>query len=160
RTSLSVNTPDRQPSLGPVMPKLPRSLSRWFARKPRTYRRPDASRRPQLGLLSLEDRITPTPFGFAGIGTLEQVKFFYGADGTRSVSDPPNAMGAIGPNHFVENLNGTFAIYRRNGTLAYKATGNDFFLHNFQDPLNPVEPEEKNGSFSVYDTRILFDKTS
>ena len=135
------------------MPKLPRSLSRWFQRNPRTYRRTADSPRAQLGLLTLEERVTPTT-SFAGTGTEEQANLF-GVERINLVSVPPNAMGAIGPTRFVENLNGSFSIYSREGVRLSIVKANDFFNHIPGDPFSNAEL-----GLTVYDTRILYDRNS
>ena len=107
-------------------------FSRWFHRKPRTIRRAlngdFLSAKPRL--LSLEERIAPavTATPFVGPGTEEQ----YQQINLNSLSAPPNAEGAVGPNDFVENLNNLFVVYSRtptgiSATGAATVSGNDFF---------------------------------
>src|SRR5712692_5409431 len=40
---------------------------------------------------------------------------------------PPDTMGAIGPNDFVELLNGRYAVYDRTGTLVQGLTQDNFW---------------------------------
>jgi len=42
-------------------------------------------------------------------------------------SIPPDTMGAIGPNHFVELLNGRYAVYSKTGAFVEGDTQNDFW---------------------------------
>src|SRR5439155_6706618 len=53
--------------------------------------------------------------GFEGLG-----QGFSGPSGTMSVdSAPPDPNGAVGPNHFVEIVNESFAIFNKSGTPVY-----------------------------------------
>ncbi len=53
--------------------------------------------------------------GFEGVG-----QGFSGPSGTFSVtSAPPDPNGAVGPNHFVEVVNQSFAIFNKSGTAIY-----------------------------------------
>jgi len=64
---------------------------------------PGAAAAPSLGL------------GFEGVG-----QGFSGPAGTFSVdSAPPDPNGAVGPNHFVEVVNESFAIFNKSGTPVY-----------------------------------------
>src|SRR5438132_4188627 len=52
---------------------------------------------------------------FAGVGNA-----FSGPNGTFSVnSAPPDTNGAVGPNHYVETVNTSFAIFNKSGTPIY-----------------------------------------
>ncbi|GGA06998.1 PEP-CTERM sorting domain-containing protein [Okeania sp. KiyG1] len=66
---------------------------------------------------------------------------------------PPDTMGAVGPDHIVELINGTYAVYDKgtNGLLAQPRTSLDQFWINAG-----VTPA---GSFS-FDPRILYDPFS
>jgi hypothetical protein len=83
--------------------------------------------------------------GFQSIGLQDQFNSF-------SVgSIPPDTMGAVGPDHFVVNINTSFAIYTKAGALASHVRINNFFAFN-DGVAFPA-----NGAF---DPRILFDKRS
>ena len=70
-----------------------KNSARAARRKPR--RSPQA-----LTLEQLEVRLAPA-VGFDGINS------------TQTGLIPPDTQGAVGPNHFVESVNGRFAIYSR-----------------------------------------------
>src|SRR5439155_12206570 len=103
------------------MTLLLRSLTRWLRAKPRTIRKPVPN--TKLRLLALEDRIAPA-IGFTAIDTQDQLNLLGGF-----AAAPPNAMAAVGPNHIVENLNGSFAIYGKTVNLlnCYPIRCNTFF---------------------------------
>ncbi len=61
---------------------------------------------------------------------------------------PPDTMGAVGPNHFVEMLRGSVAIYDKTGTRLSHVTLNSFFT---------------TGSYprgDCYSPRVIFDRRS
>ncbi len=60
-------------------------------------------------------RAPSTATNFAGIGN-----GFSGPQGTFSVaSAPPDTNGAVGPNHFVQSVNTSFAVFNKSGTVLY-----------------------------------------
>ena len=64
---------------------------------------------------------------------------------------PPDTMGAAGPDHFVELLNGQFAVYRNSdGVRVQTSTLNDFWRNAGVTPA---------GSFA-FDPRVTFDASS
>lgn len=65
---------------------------------------------------------------------------------------PPDTNGAIGPNHFVELVNGAIAIYDRSGTRLSAVTDQSFFRITVGATTYP-----RNGS---YDPRIIYDRRS
>ena len=64
---------------------------------------------------------------------------------------PPDTMGAIGPNHFVELLNGRYAVHLKNGGATLQASSLDAFW--LSAGVIPA------GAFS-FDPRILYDHDS
>lgn len=60
---------------------------------------------------------------------------------------PPDCMGAVGPNHYVELLNKGIAVYDKCGNLIVKTNADKFFGTGI-------------GSVSAVDPRILFDAQS
>ncbi|HVR35143.1 MAG TPA: hypothetical protein VMS21_04760, partial [Methylomirabilota bacterium] len=85
--------------------------------------------------------------GFQTIGLQDQLSAF----GTGSI--PPDTMGAIGPQHFVQVINGSVAIYNRtNGTRLSHVTLNAFFTATFDDVLYPRT--------RAFDPRVLYDRRS
>jgi hypothetical protein len=75
------------------------------------------TRRPQLRLEALEAREIPS----VGIGQ----NFAGGSGGSFA---PPDTDGAIGPSHYVQFINGRFAVYNKaNGSLAQSKTDTAFW---------------------------------
>jgi hypothetical protein len=115
-------------------------------RRPRRAQRgvvgPRSWRTAPLRLVLLEDRALPT--SFIGINLQDQI------DGGRGATVPPDTMGAIGPNYFVENINSNFAIYTRSGALVSVVSPDTFF-----DPDGPGTI-----TVSTFDPRILYDHNS
>ena len=56
---------------------------------------------------------------------------------------PPDTNGDIGPNHYIQIVNVSFAVYNRNGTVAYGPANNNVLFtgtpicgtHNQGDPV-------------------------
>ncbi len=69
-----------------------------------------------------------------------------------SGSIPPDTMGAIGPNHFVEVINSSVAVYDRGGALVSHVSLDSFFAATISGTDYP-----RNGSF---DPRVLYDRRS
>ena len=65
---------------------------------------------------------------------------------------PPDTMGAVGPNHFVELINGDMAVYTKTGTRLSLVTQDSFFTVMSGGITYP-----QNGSF---DPRIIYDRRS
>jgi len=63
---------------------------------------------------------------------------------------PPDTCGAIGPEHFVELINGQYAVYTRGGGLLFTSDLNGFFEAAGVDPLGPF----------AFDPRVLYDPES
>ena len=83
---------------------------------------------------------------FAGISLQDQFNAF----GSGSI--PPDTMGAVGPNHFVEIINSSVAIYSKTGTRLSHVSLDSFFTLTIGPTIYP-----RNGSF---DPRVLFDRRS
>ncbi len=66
---------------------------------------------------------------------------------------PPDTDGAIGPGHFVEFINGGYAVYNRNGTLAASAISDATFWQNAGISSTVL-------SAGLSDTRIKYDTQS
>src|SRR5437870_10414554 len=76
----------------------------------------------------------------------------YGGSNTNSASLPADCNGAVGPNHFVEFVNGVFAVYNKtNGSQEDFKTDVDFWAaaHVGIDSL-----------WEVSDPRVIYDPTS
>jgi hypothetical protein len=102
--------------------------------------------RPMLFLRASEvrDYSTDTNYTFTSLGLLD------------SVAWPSDSTGAVGPNHFLEVLNGSsnavssVAAYNKSGGLAASARGVDFFALTNRGTNYPTDTY-------VYDPRVLYD---
>jgi hypothetical protein len=72
---------------------------------------------------------------------------FTGSSSGQSGFFPPDTMGAVGPNHVVELINGRYAAYDRTGNLQDSSSLNAFWTSAGATP---------SGSFS-FDPRIVYD---
>lgn len=70
--------------------------------------------------------------------------------GVQSSFFPPDTMGAIGPNHFVETLNGSFRVYDRTGTPLLSKS-----LDQFWKDATGTQP-----NWFSFDPRILYDAST
>lgn len=78
----------------------------------------------------------------------------YGLFNTNSGALPPDANGAIGPNHFVEFINGAFAVYSKtNGRRVLRMTDVDFWA-------NAGVGIDVGDGWDVSDPRIIYDAAS
>jgi hypothetical protein len=76
----------------------------------------------------------------------------YGSSNTNSASLPPDCNGAVGPNHFVEFINGVFAVYNKtNGDLVDFKTDVDFWAG---------AKVGIDATWEVSDPRVIYDPTS
>jgi hypothetical protein len=102
-------------------------------------------RRPAvLRVVELETRCTPASF----TGVNEQDEFNSGSAGI-----PPDTMGAVGPNHFLEVINGAVAAYNKTtGQRVSYMTLDDFFTFHVGGTTFP-----RGGSF---DPRVIYDQHS
>src|SRR5438552_4456902 len=70
---------------------------------------------------------------------------------------PPDTHGAIGPAHFVEFINGAYAVYNKAGTTIGSKTDEDaFWVSGFSNAGTPYDPTEDNMS----DPRVFYDQLS
>lgn len=83
---------------------------------------------------------------FAGISLADQF------NDLGSGSIPPDTMGAIGPDHFIEVINTSVAIYNRTGTRLSHVSLNSFFTVNSGGVTFP-----RGGAF---DPRVVYDRRS
>ena len=86
----------------------------------------------------------------AGSGTAfpgQSLQDEYNFNSSNQIRTPPDAEGAVGPNHFAQLINGRFAVYTKTGTLVTAESLDQFW--------SGVQP---NG-FAV-DPRILYDAHS
>ena len=87
----------------------------------------------------------------AAAGTLQKGLDFTGTTLPQSGFIPPDTMGAVGPNHIVELLNGRYAVYdKTNGNPLAGISLNQFWTNA---GVNPA------GAFA-FDPRILYDPYS
>ncbi len=75
---------------------------------------------------------------------------FTGSNYNNSGFIPPDTMGAVGPNHVVELLNGRYAVYNKSGSFIQGSTLDQFWVSAGVTPA---------GSFS-FDPRVVYDKYS
>jgi hypothetical protein len=114
----------------------------FFSPRRRIGRRPN---RVVLRVTRLEDRRTPA--AFAGVSQQDESNIFGSTD------IPPDTMGAVGPGHFMEVINGAVAIYNKASTARVSLTSLDsFFTFTANGNTFP-----RNGAF---DPRVLYDVQS
>ncbi|HEX4591750.1 MAG TPA: dockerin type I domain-containing protein [Gemmataceae bacterium] len=101
------------------------------------------TRRAVLSLTELESRRTPA--SFAGVNQQDEVTH-------GDSSFPPDTMGAVGPNHFVELINSAFAVYSKSGSLVKYQTQDSFFAFTANGTTFPRG--------SSFDPRIRYDQHS
>jgi len=90
--------------------------------------------------------------GAAGAAPIVTVgQNFTGSNIGQSGFFPPDSMGAIGPDHFVELINGRYAVYDRDTGLTVQASSLNAFWNNAGGGYA--------GSFA-FDPRIVYDKHS
>jgi hypothetical protein len=75
---------------------------------------------------------------------------FTGSSFSQSGFFPPDTMGAVGPDHIVELINGRYAAYDRTGALQQSSSLDNFWVNAGVTPA---------GSFS-FDPRIVYDQYS
>lgn len=80
--------------------------------------------------------------GFAAISLSDQFSLNPGGLG----SIPPDTMGAVGPNHFAELINSSYAVYDKTGTRTLYSSSDAFFASIRQG--------------GTFDPRILYDRLS
>src|SRR5206468_2016068 len=83
---------------------------------------------------------------FVGISLQDQFNTFGGG------SIPPDTMGAVGPNHFLEIINSSVAIYNKAGTRLSHVSLDSFFTLTVGATTYP-----RGGGF---DPRVLYDRRS
>jgi hypothetical protein len=68
---------------------------------------------------------------------------------------PPDTMGAVGPNHFVELLNGRYSVYQNSdGARVQTSTANAFWQNA------GVTPQLNRSQQGAFDPRVAFDPSS
>lgn len=105
--------------------------------------RGDASRSGGRPITPLAPQ-TPA-FGFAAVSLIDTIGL-----GTSAV--PPDTSGAIGPNHFLEIVNGAVAIYTRGGTRLSMINDATFFTVVSGGVTYPRS--------ACFDPRVLYDRRS
>jgi hypothetical protein len=95
---------------------------------------------------------------------IDEFEFFKGTtrgDPGTDVFIPPDTMGAKGPGHFAELINGAFAVYQPNGDLikrvSLKAFWNDAFQNTANNPVPGGPPPPLHTADNPFDPRILYD---
>ena len=91
---------------------------------------------PELGPLPKDTGYSLDPVVQKLVGPLQMptpLITFEGVNNRNSVS-PPDPTGEVGPNHYVEMVNLSFAIYSRSGTLLYGQLNNNTLWQGFGGP--------------------------
>lgn len=93
---------------------------------------------------------------FAGSSAGAQAVLFQNFTGSVRGIDtgfiPPDTMGAVGPNHYVELINGRYSAYRKtDGVRVQTSSLDQFFLNGGLASINPT---------SSFDPRVMFDASS
>src|SRR5438093_11236848 len=69
---------------------------------------------------------------------------------------PPDTMGAVGPNHVVELINGEWSNYTKNGVLiGARSSDTQFWIDAFNNSGHPFNP-----GIDLTDPRIQYDPIS
>ena len=89
---------------------------------------------------------------FAAVSVTLGQNFQGSSLGVESTSTPSDCNGTIGPNHFVEFINGTFAVYNRTNGLRVFLSTDVSFWQNAGLPLD--------SNAFVSDPRLIFDPVS
>lgn len=102
----------------------------------------------RAGLAALLVALLATPAALAGavVGT----NFTGSTLGSDSGFIPPDTMGAVGPNHIVELINGRFEVYSKSGSTLKSQSLNAFWTSAGATP---------SGAFA-FDPRVLYDSVS
>lgn len=108
---------------------------------PAAFRDPE----PRHGQIRDYRTLSPQDIGvsFTGIRMQDQSGTFW---------IPPDTCGAIGPDHFAEILNGSFAIYTRTGTRLSHVTLNSFMTFSSGGTTYPRS--------YAFDPRLVYDRRS
>ncbi|MCI0639481.1 MAG: GEVED domain-containing protein, partial [Gemmataceae bacterium] len=122
------------------------SLRSWlkesFNRSKKSFTKP-LSKCTRLNLEPLEDRWVPA--SFQAINMQDQINL-------GQFSIPPDTMGAVGPDHFMEVINSSVAIFGLDGTRISHVGLDNFFQLTQGGTSYP-----QNGAF---DPRVLYDRIS
>ncbi|MFP6765328.1 MAG: Calx-beta domain-containing protein, partial [Planctomycetaceae bacterium] len=98
-----------------------------------------------IGQGNIQDNDNPGPTSTIGVN-------FQGTDSTQIGFTPPDTMGAVGPDHIVELLNGRFAVYDKLTGAEITSSNSDQFV----TANGGVIPAGQ----SVFDPRIVYDQDS
>ncbi len=81
---------------------------------------------------------------------------YYGSTGSGFAFTPPDTNGAVGPGHFVELLNGVYAIYDKGtGANVSRVSDTQFWIDAFNNAGTPFNP-----GTDITDPRVLYDPLS
>lgn len=111
----------------------------------------DPSVSPTPEVIGISGSVSGTPSGpiNTSVGTVYIGVNFTGSTLGQSGFTPPDTMGAVGPNHIVELINGRYAVYDRSGTFQAASSLDDFWTH----------AGVSYGNFT-FDPRVLYDPFS
>ncbi len=88
---------------------------------------------------------------FTGTDKAQEALIAFNETGTGSFSFPPDTMGAVGPNHIVELLNGHYATYNKSGTNLSRTRMHNFWNTAFSNAGVATSTTDS------FDPRILYD---
>jgi hypothetical protein len=98
---------DLSPALRDIPPKLPKAEQQPLAPQPLRRGRPFVRQPDPVLQTSAPAAAAPSPYlNFEGVSNVDGVL-------------PPDTNGDIGPNHYVQWVNLTFAVYSRSGSLLF-----------------------------------------
>jgi hypothetical protein len=131
-----------QPHRVPAIRTMPPGRPRWYGNRTVDYLRGshEAEGLPQALPAPSKDGALQT----AGGGrTIPAPIVSFNGVGNRNGLLPPDTNGEIGPNHYLQIVNVSFAVYNRDGTVAYGPANNNLLFtgtplcgtHNQGDPL-------------------------
>ncbi len=106
------------------------------AMKPIPPQQADMSERPELGPVPVDRGFSADTVVQKLLGPLQMptpIITFEGVNNRNSVS-PPDPNGEVGPNHYVEMVNLSFAVYSKTGTVLYGPVNNNTLWQGFGGP--------------------------
>jgi subtilase family serine protease len=127
---------DQSPALRDLVPMLPRAERDTHAPLPIRQ----AAKRPHLPDPAIQTTLAatavPAPFlNFEGVGNVDAVL-------------PPDTNGDVGPNHYVQWVNKTFALYSKTGSLLYGPAAGNTIWSGFG---GPCETQNDGDPIVLYD---------
>jgi hypothetical protein len=106
------------------------------------------SKPPRLALWLILSQLLIVPFTRAAL-QIQVGQNFNGSDNSGNFISPADSDGAIGPEHFVEFINGIFAIYNKTNGANISRIGDDQFWLNAGVSFSPFD--------NISDPRLVYD---